>query len=208
MAQAPSVKLNYTSSEVISSTATLYYRADEASGTMFIGVVAKTKGWVGVGITRSSGMLDADLVLAWVTTAGQGVISDRTSVGMTNQVEPKADASQDWKLLSSSESGEYTVVEMSRAFDTCDAKDVPIAGGTTKVLVALCSTEPATASGTASNHDIGMWAKALTFRAAGATNASPCVTPSATAKSSDVPLFGFKTALLLAVAAIAALAMA
>jgi hypothetical protein len=153
----------YTFTEVLSPVATVRWRADETASTIFIAVTAKTQGWVGLGLSLGAGMLNADMAIAWVGDDGKGAVSDRTTIGFSTRSEPRVDASQDWKLLASNQTADgWLEVELSRAYDTCDPDDVPVTLGTSKVLVAVASTDPV--GGKAPFHDVGMWSRSINLR--------------------------------------------
>ncbi|GCB82909.1 hypothetical protein scyTo_0023615, partial [Scyliorhinus torazame] len=85
-------------------------------------VLARTKGWVGVGITNTGGMDKADMAVGWLKD-GEAYFHDRHGVG--NNV-PVIDDSQDYKLLALVENETHTEMKFRRPFRTCDPDDLDL----------------------------------------------------------------------------------
>ena len=115
----------------------LAWRSD-SHGVTFLYSVA-THGYIGLGFSPSGGMHGADIVLAWVDRAGEVHVTDRHAVG--NNV-PYLDTKQSYRLERGYENETHTVVQFSRAWDTCDEQDVRLGSDTVRLIWAYNDDDP------------------------------------------------------------------
>ena len=115
----------------------LSWRSD-TTGLTFLYSVA-THGYIGLGFSPSGGMHGADIMLAWVDRAGEVHLTDRHAVG--NNV-PYLDTKQSYRLEAGYENETHTVVEFSRAWDTCDDQDVRLGTDTVRLIWAYNDDDP------------------------------------------------------------------
>ncbi|CAH3166161.1 unnamed protein product [Porites evermanni] len=128
---------------------TLYWSVDWNARSISFAVEAQTTGWVGFGISTGRGqMIGADIVIGGVTDNGNQYFSDRYASSYST---PESDSSQDYKLISLTETDGKTTMKFERKFDTCDDKDNKIEEGTSKVIFAYNDADP-TSSGAFLKH--------------------------------------------------------
>ena len=125
----------------------LYWTFDNDAETIDFAVRVQTSGWVGFGLSPNGQMPNSDVVIGWVTGDGGTVFhvskiltqwgwvrnnkifcsilqsQDRFAA---ERAPPPIDESQDWILKSGEEEGEFTILEFSRNYITCDDKDLPV----------------------------------------------------------------------------------
>jgi len=122
------------------------WTADMDAQIITFHVVARTTGYVGLGLSRFSGMSDADIVIGGIFPNGTTYFGDYYS--LTNSNTPVLDESQDWFLDSASENGTHTELVFHRAFDTEDApNDHVITDALTTFIWAYGSTDDIRAHG-------------------------------------------------------------
>ena len=97
--------------------------SDEVNFNLLI--QADTTGWVGFGITKGGGMNQADIVIAWVDDSDNTAhVSDRFS---TTTSTPVADedlaGTNDWSVLSFTQTQTTITIELTRPLTTTDAND-------------------------------------------------------------------------------------
>ena len=73
-------------------------------------VEVDTLGWVGLGFSPNGGMVDSDIMMAWVID-GEVTITDRYAVSMSL---PVLDEQQDFELVAGYEEGGKTVIQFCR----------------------------------------------------------------------------------------------
>ncbi|EDV25401.1 uncharacterized protein TRIADDRAFT_55460 [Trichoplax adhaerens] len=113
---------------------------DRFQKTMTFTVRVKTTGWVGFGISPYTGkMPGSDVVIGWVDSSGKAYLQDRYAIGRTL---PELDSTQDYKLISGSESNGITTLKFWRKFDTGDSKDLKLDTGTTRLIWAYNDNDP------------------------------------------------------------------
>jgi hypothetical protein len=134
---------NYANSrEVIATKYWLYWNVDVPNGEVSFAVRVSTRGWIGLGISESGGMIGSDVAVGWINTTGSPVLTDRF---VFEHAEPVIDSHQDWVLISGEEtvSPAQTILEFKRKFKTCDkATDMDIKEGRTRVIFAYSDTKP------------------------------------------------------------------
>ncbi|XP_078393553.1 DBH-like monooxygenase protein 2 homolog, partial [Cetorhinus maximus] len=116
----------------------LSWEVDVDSRRVTFLVLARTLGWVGVGLTPTGGMDKADVVIGWVKD-GQAYFHDRHGVG--NNV-PVIDDSQDYQLMGLVENETHTEMRFRRPFRTCDPQDLDITDDTLRVIFACGISDP------------------------------------------------------------------
>jgi len=99
----------------------------------------ETHGWVGLGFSPNGGMAGADIVVAWVTDAGEAIITDRHA---TDTSVPRLDESIDVTLEAGWENDTHTVVRFRRAWDTCDHQDMVLGTDTVRLIWAYHDQDP------------------------------------------------------------------
>ena len=109
---------------------------------LFIGIKAKTTGWVAIGFNASSRLTNVDYVFGWVSN-GKASISDEYSADYHGQHE--ADVSLGGKdnvtEFGGREDTGYTVIEFKRALVTGDAFDASISPGDLSIIWAYASSD-------------------------------------------------------------------
>jgi hypothetical protein len=104
---------------------------------IYIGIKAKTTGWVAIGFEPSSGMKDADMVFGFVQS-GKTIISDQFSTGTYGPHSPDTELGGTDDILESGgkEEGGFTIIEFKRTLDTGDRYDKALAEGAIKIIWA------------------------------------------------------------------------
>jgi len=116
------------------------WRTDEEF--IYIGIRAKTNGWVSVGFEPSSRMANADMVVGFVQD-GTASVSDQFSSGDFGPHPPDTDlgGTDDILEFDGMEDGGYTTIEFKRALDTGDEYDHQFAVGTNQIIWAYGSDD-------------------------------------------------------------------
>ncbi|EDV25402.1 uncharacterized protein TRIADDRAFT_55461 [Trichoplax adhaerens] len=126
---------------------------DRSQKIMTFTVHVKTTGWVGFGISPYTGkMPGSDVVIGWVDNNGKAYLQDRYATGRTL---PELDSSQDYKLVSGSESNGTTAIKFWRKFDTGDTKDLKLDTGTTRLIWAYNNKDPVSTSNIPMHNKMG-----------------------------------------------------
>jgi len=116
----------------------LWWTADDQY--VYMGMKAKTPGWVAVGFDPESMMLHADIVQGYIQD-GKLSIADMYSTGQFGPHPPDTQLGGTDDILASggkSDSG-YTTIEFKRKLDTGDKYDKPLHSGTNKIIWAYGS---------------------------------------------------------------------
>ncbi|KAL5460037.1 hypothetical protein EMCRGX_G033450 [Ephydatia muelleri] len=121
----------------------LQWTFDDVRKTITFNVVVHTTGWVGFGLSPDGGMVGSDVVIGWVSSDGRTHFHDRYAFAMAT---PPIDPSQDWTLLSGSESNGYTNLTFTRKWITCDSNDRDIKPDTARVVFSWGAADPADTS--------------------------------------------------------------
>ena len=117
----------------------IYWNADQDGCMLEIGLAVQTDGWVGFGISENGvGMKDADIVLGWITSDGQFILTNRIGAGF-KRPELFDDQShitpiKGWKEEIDGKIMTFIRFEKELFPDHDDS--VPISIGTTKVIWA------------------------------------------------------------------------
>jgi len=122
---------------------TIHWRSDEQY--IYIGIKAKTSGWVAIGFEPSSRMKDADMVFGFVQ-GGKTIISDQFSTGTYGPHAPDTElgGTDDILEFGGKEEGGFTIIEFKRALDTSDQYAKALAEGATKIIWAYGSDDEIT----------------------------------------------------------------
>jgi hypothetical protein len=121
----------------------ILWRNDEQN--IYIGMKAKTSGWVSMAFQPGSRMKDADMVLGFVRN-GETTIFDLFSTGDFGPHFPDDQFGGANNVLEfgGSEDGEFTIVEFRRALNTGDEYDVAVSSGENKIIWAYSSSDDIT----------------------------------------------------------------
>ena len=127
----------YSSNFTVGGDFSAFLRVD--NGSLFVGMKAKTRGWVAVGFGGGPGMRKTDIIIAYVLPNGTVEISDSYSPGFAGPHNPDTTYGGVDNIIShgGGEEGDFTVVEFSRKLDTGDRYDFKIpTSGTFRVIWA------------------------------------------------------------------------
>ena len=118
----------------------LHWSGDEQY--IYIGMKAKTSGWISLGIQPGSAMKDADMILGLVKD-GQVEVYDQFSTGTygPHPDDTSLGGTDDIVEFGGKEEGGFTVIEFRRNIDTGDKYDLPLSGGVHKVIWAYGSKD-------------------------------------------------------------------
>jgi hypothetical protein len=113
----------------------LYSKNDDRY--VYIGIKAKTTGFVAVGVQPGLTMLDADIILGYVLN-GQTEVFDMYSTGAfgPHPQDTELGGTDDVLNPGGTEDGQYTVIEFKRALDTGDRYDHALVKGANKIIWA------------------------------------------------------------------------
>ena len=95
---------------------------------IYIGISAKTSGWVAIGIGPTYRMKDADMIIGWVNKEGYSEVKDYYSTGEYGPHHKDSDlgGTNDILEYAAAEDGGFTTVEFKRYLSTNDIYDNPI----------------------------------------------------------------------------------
>ena len=104
---------------------------------VYIGLRAKTGGFVSLGIQPGTTMLNADIIFGYVVD-GAVTLVDMHSTGAYGPHSPDTTLGGEDNIIASggSQEGEYTTIEFQRALDTGDEYDKPLVSGANKIIWA------------------------------------------------------------------------
>jgi len=147
---------SYTSQQILNAASnfTICWRVDLTTSTMYLGIQAKTTGYVSFGIPEASSttMAGSDMVVASV--AGSSV-SARDYYATKTGSRPTEDVCNDWTALGGSEVSNVTTVHLKRALDTGDMyQDRPFSPGAMAVVYAWSRSNSDTFGGHGTNRGI------------------------------------------------------
>lgn len=150
----------YERSQNLSPSYNLYWTADKSGQTIKIAVVAKTVGWVGLGISPNGGMPNADMMVGWVDDTDDTVsITDRMS---TAKAEPPLDTQQDWVKVAGERNSTHTTLEFTRPWDTKDAQDIAFTAGAMRIIWALGNSDTLSYHSSRGQASVVFWGQTLT----------------------------------------------
>lgn len=112
---------------------------------IYIGVKAKTTGWVALGIQPGSRMKGADIVIGYVKD-GKTTVSDQFSAGDfgPHKADTEFEGVDNILEFGGKEEGEYTTIEFKRALNTGDKFDHPLSPGLNDVIWSYGSDDQPT----------------------------------------------------------------
>lgn len=112
---------------------------------IYIGIRAKTTGWVAVGIEPSSRMKDADMIFGFVKD-GRATVSDQFSTGTygPHSADTVLGGTDDILEFGGKEEGGYTIIEFKRALNTGDKYDNKLTKGAIKIIWSYGLTDDLT----------------------------------------------------------------
>jgi hypothetical protein len=109
--------------------------------TIYFGIVARTTGYVGLGIDPEQRMLNADMIIGWVTDGGTVEIFDAYSTGATGPHPEDTDLGGTFDILDYDgiETDTHTIIEFSRKLSTGDSQydNVIPASGSLDIIWSL-----------------------------------------------------------------------
>jgi hypothetical protein len=93
--------------------------------TINLAMLAKTKGWVAIGIEPTFRMKDADMIFGWVTSDGLVRVLDAYSTGPTgpHPSDVSLGGTIDILEFGGSQENNWTIIEFTRKLDTGDSYD-------------------------------------------------------------------------------------
>ena len=102
---------------------------------IYIGMKAKTSGWLAVGTQPGTTMKDADMVLGFVSD-GKATVYDLFCTGDFGPHPPDTElgGTNDILEFGGKEMGGYTTIEFKRLLDTGDKYDRPFSVGSNKII--------------------------------------------------------------------------
>ncbi|KAF6208592.1 hypothetical protein GE061_017050 [Apolygus lucorum] len=109
-------------------------------------LVARTTGFVALGISVSGAFVGSDIIVAWVddSTRRGHIIDGHAANGDNGVVE---DAEHNYKVLAASQNDTHTVIQFSRMVQTCDKQgDVDIVNDTMRVMWFVSERDPVKSS--------------------------------------------------------------
>ena len=131
------------------SSITLYWTHDPVAKTMDVALTAPmpSGGWLGLGFSKNSGMGHGDFVIGYITDSGP-VVQDFYNAKEWG-ARPTLDAIQDLQNtgMESIAGGTLTVLMFRRDMVNCDAEDMDISPGTSRVLWAYGDSSPGAPGG-------------------------------------------------------------
>ncbi|MBM3154668.1 MAG: hypothetical protein FJ008_04970 [Chloroflexi bacterium] len=112
---------------------------------VYIGVKAKTTGWVALGIQPGSRMKGADIIIGYVKD-GKATVADHFSAGDFGPHKADAEFGGVDNILEfgAKEEGEYTTIEFRRALNTGDKFDHPLSQGLNDIIWSYGSDDQPT----------------------------------------------------------------
>ena len=118
----------------------IHWSSDEQY--IYIGMRAKTDGWVSLGIQPGSRMKDADMIFGFVKDS-ETTVYDLFSTGDFGPHPPDTDLGGTDDVIESGarEEGGYTTIEFKRLLNTGDEYDNPLQSGVNKIIWAYGSAD-------------------------------------------------------------------
>jgi hypothetical protein len=112
---------------------TLYWKTGEQY--IYLGIQAKTAGFVAAGIQPGITMKDADILFGFVSN-GTATVTDEYSTGNFGPHQPDTDLGGKYNILESGgkEQDNITTIELKRLLDTGDQYDHPLQPGANKII--------------------------------------------------------------------------
>ncbi len=112
---------------------TIHWRSDEQY--IYVGMTAKTDGWVAMALQPGSRMKDADMVFGFVSN-GETAVFDLFSTGDFGPHPPDTElgGTNDILEFAGSEQTGFTTIEFKRKLISGDRYDNPLSKGTNKII--------------------------------------------------------------------------
>jgi len=119
---------------------TIHWRSDEQY--IYIGMTAKTDGWVAMAVQPGSRMKEADMVFGFVKD-GVVEVQDLYSTGDfgPHSVDSELGGTDDILAFGGREEGGFTTIEFKRLLTTTDKYDISIQKGVNKIIWAYGSID-------------------------------------------------------------------
>ena len=132
---------------------TIHWRSDGQYA--FIGMTAKTDGWVAMALQPGSRMKDADMVFGFVKD-GKVEVYDLYSTGNfgPHALDTELGCTDNILDYSGKEGGGVTTIEFKRQLRTEDEYDIPISEGINKIIWAYGSSDSLTVKHATDNREI------------------------------------------------------
>lgn len=111
---------------------------------IYMGLKAKTTGWLSLGLDPSDGMMGADMIFGWVDGSGDAFMKDAyaTDNSGSHPEDTTLGGSDDLESYDGSESGGWTTIEFRRDLNTGDSYDKQISTTlATDVLWGISSSD-------------------------------------------------------------------
>jgi len=109
---------------------------------IYVGMKAKTAGWVALGIQPGDRMKDADMIFGFIKD-GKATVYDLFSTGDfgPHPQDTELGGSNNILEFGGKEEGGYTVIEFKRLLNTGDKYDIPLSKGVNKIIWAYGSDD-------------------------------------------------------------------
>jgi len=122
---------------------TIHWRSDEQY--IYIGMNAKTNGWIAMAVQPGSRMKDADMIFGFVKE-GKVEVYDLYSTGNfgPHSLDTELGGADNILEYSGKEEGGFTTIEFKRPLNTDDEFDIPISKGINKIIWAYGSSDSLT----------------------------------------------------------------
>jgi len=119
---------------------TIHWRSDEQY--IYVGMTARTSGWVAMAFQPGSKMKDADMIFGFVKD-GQAEVQDLYSTGAFGPHPPDTElgGTDDILVFGGKEEGGFTTIEFKRLLNTGDEFDISISKGVNKIIWAYGSND-------------------------------------------------------------------
>jgi hypothetical protein len=119
---------------------TIHWRSDEQY--VYIGMTAKTPGWIAMAVQPGSRMKDADMIFGFVKD-GKVEVYDLHSTGNfgPHPLDTELGGTDDILNYNGKEEGGFTTIEFKRSLGTGDQYDIPIQKGVNKIIWAYGSND-------------------------------------------------------------------
>jgi len=122
---------------------TIHWRSDEQY--IYIGMSAKTNGWIAMAVQPGSRMKDADMLFGFVKD-GKVKVQDLYSTGDfgPHPADTELGGTDDILAFGGREEGGFTIIEFKRSLTTGDKYDISIQKGVNKIIWAYGSNDTLT----------------------------------------------------------------
>jgi hypothetical protein len=112
---------------------------------VYLGIKAKTSGWVALGIQPGSKMNNADIIIGYVKD-GKTVVQDHFSTGDfgPHRADTELGGKDDILESAGKEADGYTTIEFKRALNTGDKYDQPLSKGVNEIIWSYGSDDQPT----------------------------------------------------------------